>query len=237
MERVGIFKDWPNLDEQVSDACPNCHNRTALRLTAQRLIWPQRSDDPRALPREGRKSLTEHLWTCTYCGRNAVVWKFFDAADDLVRNPVEVRLAWPERLPRELPAEAPEAVRSLYREASIVEHAGALRGAAVLYRAAAEELVKDQGAAGGDLYHRIEALRGSGVDEDLVRDLHEARLLGNWSIHEGVTFSAEESADVAELLQDCVEVLYVEPARREAMRTAREARRQGQAPTAGSNGT
>jgi hypothetical protein len=122
--------------------------------------------------------------------------------------------------------EPPDAMRSLYREASRAESVGALRGAAALYRASVEELVADQNAQGATLYDRVEALVGEGVDDDLVRDLHEARLLGNWSMHEGLEFSAEEVADVASLIADAVHTLYVQPAQREAMRQAREARRQ-----------
>jgi hypothetical protein len=65
-----------------------------------------------------------------------------------------------------------------------------------------------------------------GVDSDIVRDLHEARLLGNWSLHQGVDFSDEEVDDVAELIAAACYELYEEPARREAMRAARTAKRQ-----------
>jgi hypothetical protein len=45
--------------------------------------------------------------------------------------------------------------------------------------------------------------------------------------HAGLTYDAREVADVAVLLADAVDELYVEPARREAMRLARESRRTG----------
>jgi hypothetical protein len=161
-----------------------------------------------------------------YCDETTLVAAIWDESDDQFRPPREVRIMWPERAPRELAAGAPAAVRSLYREASRAEHANALRGAAALYRAAVEELVEDRQAQGRDLYHRIEALADQGVDQDIVNDLHEARLLGNWSLHEGLEFSAEEVADVAELINDAVEILYVQPGRRQAMREARAQRRQ-----------
>lgn len=142
------------------------------------------------------------------------------------RDPERVVVVWPERSPRELPAEAPTAVADLYREASVAENAGAMRGAAGLYRAVVEELVKDRGAVGKDLYQRIGSLQSMGVSADLVEDLHEARLLGNWSLHDGVVFSADEVADVAKLIEDAVEELYVQPARRLQMQQARAGRRQ-----------
>jgi hypothetical protein len=49
--------------------------------------------------------------------------------------------------------------------------------------------------------------------------------MGNWSLHDGIEFSKDEVADVASLIIDAVEEVYVMPARREEMRTARAARR------------
>jgi Domain of unknown function (DUF4145) len=85
--------------------------------------------------------------------------------------------------------------------------------------------VRDRQAQGANLESRIDALEAQGVDADIVRDLHEARLTGNWSLHEGVEFTAEEVADLAQLIEDAVELLYVQPAYRDAMRQARAERR------------
>ena len=71
----------------------------------------------------------------------------------------------------------------------------------MLYRAAVEELVRDQGATGNDLYRRIESLR-SGPAAELVADFHEARMLGNDSIHDGWIYSADEVQDVASLIEE-----------------------------------
>jgi hypothetical protein len=149
----------------------------------------------------------------------------YPTSDDQFHAPSNVALLWPVRAPRELPEAAREDIRSLFREASLAENAGALRGAAALYRATVEEIVDDFAAAGRNLYERIDSLRGRGVDEDIVRDLHEARLLGNWSLHEGLEFAANEVEDVARLIEDAVEILYVQPARRAEMRQARAQRR------------
>lgn len=138
--------------------------------------------------------------------------------------PDETRHVWPELPPRSLAASAPDAMQSLFVEASVAESAGALRAAGALYRAAVEELAKDQGATAANLYDKIESLRGK-IEDELIDDLHEARLLGNWSLHEGLAFSAEEVADVAELIVEAVHTLYVEPAERRALRDARKARR------------
>lgn len=93
-----------------------------------------------------------------------------------------------------------------------------------MYRAAVEELVKDQNATGADLYRKIDSLKGQ-LPTELVEDLHEARMLGNDSIHAGIAYSAEEVEDVAKLIEEAVLVLYVQPEEKRAMRNARKARR------------
>jgi hypothetical protein len=224
-EPTGIFTPWPGPHERVSDACPNCNNKTSLRLLNSRQVWPRLEDDPRGMPQSDDGALVEQCWQCMYCWSTCGVWKTFGVGNSPVRDPESVQLVWPSRAPRELPEAAPAEMRSLFREASQAENAGAMRGAAALYRAAVEALVADQNAPGRDLHQRIQALRTKGVEDDIVRDLDEARLLGNWSLHEGLTFAAAEVADVAELIEDAVELLYVLPARREEMRNARESRR------------
>jgi len=106
---------------------------------------------------------------------------------------------------------------------SICEDAGALRAAGVLYRAATEEMVKDQGGTGRDLKAKINSLTPR-LDAEVLEDLHESRIVGNDSIHAGVQYAAEEIADVAELLWEAAFVLYEQPAQKASMRAARKAR-------------
>lgn len=98
-----------------------------------------------------------------------------------------------------------------------------------MYRAAVEEITREQEAVGGNLYNKIESLRGRLADE-LVDDLHEARMLGNDSIHAGITYSEEEVEDVAQLIEEAVLALYVQPEQKRAMRDARKARRSAAKP-------
>ena len=99
----------------------------------------------------------------------------------------------------------------------------ALRAAGVLYRAVVEELVKDQGGTGKDLFHQIDSLQGR-LEEDLLEDLHESRVIGNESVHHGVTFETEEIGDLASALQEACRVLYEVPAQRQRYRAQRAAR-------------
>jgi hypothetical protein len=137
---------------------------------------------------------------------------------------VRRRMVSPAESPRTLHESAPEEVRGLFAEASTCEKAKAFRAAGVMYRATVEELVKQQGATGKDLWNKIESLKGT-LSDELVEDLHEARMLGNDSIHAGLTYSAEEVEDVAKLIEEAVLVLYVQPEQKRAMRDARKARR------------
>jgi hypothetical protein len=218
----------------IRAVCPNCDTGAELVANSARVVWPSLGEDrhyleaftpgvPAAQAPLPDERVEEQVWECSYCSRTTILHvRYLGTGDDRAITYWQV---WPEQAPRELPDEAPAEMRSLYREASQAENAGALRGAAGLYRAAVEALLKNQGIEGPNLEQRIDALQGKGVDSDLVRDLHEARLTGNWSLHDGVVFSAEEIADLAQLIHDAVRVLYVQPAERERMREARAARR------------
>ncbi|PRX96237.1 uncharacterized protein DUF4145 [Allonocardiopsis opalescens] len=107
----------------------------------------------------------------------------------------------------------------------MAEYAGALRAAAAMYRAALEEICRERGAGNGSLEKKIDALKSKGVPDDVVDQFHEARFLGNWSLHDAVEFAPDEVADVAELIRDAVFEIYVQPAQRQALRGARQARR------------
>jgi hypothetical protein len=223
---MGLLDPYPDhRNNGYPDTCPNCRRDTAIVHTHKQMAWPAWTNNlaPPMVP-----YVQLNVWVCTYCGKTTIVKFAYPAAvgEEQFREPESVTILLPDRAPRELPAEAPEAMRSLYREASQAESAGAMRGAAALYRAAVEELVTHRQAQGANLYEKIDALEEQGVDHDIVEDLHEARLLGNWSLHEGLEFSAEEVADVASLIADAVHTLYVQPAEREAMRQARQARRE-----------
>ncbi len=171
------------------------------------------------------------IYECMKCGKSLVLLEteVMPTGDDLTTYRKWRSMVSPHESPRALHESAPEKVRSLYAEASTCEKAGALRAAGVMYRATVEELVKDQGASEWGLKDKIKGLRGQ-VSDELLEDLHEARMLGDDSIHKGVAYTAEEVADVAELIEEAVLELYVQPAQKRAMRDARKARREGTKP-------
>ncbi|MFF9156485.1 DUF4145 domain-containing protein [Streptomyces sp. NPDC014846] len=132
---------------------------------------------------------------------------------------------WPHNRPRDLAPEAPEMVREVFAEAALAEAAGAFRLAGIGYRATVEQIVKERGAAGKNLYERITALKDLGASQEIVDAFHEARFVGNDAAHDALAYSAEEIADIAELIHEAVLVLYVQPAQRAKMAAQRAARR------------
>ena len=147
---------------------------------------------------------------------------------------------------RTLDSAAPLAVAAAYSEASQCQVIGAMRAAGAMYRKALELLCDEQGIprtgnnAIGKTYsrlvNRVPDLQAKGLATDLVDNLHEVRLVGNDSVHEGIAFSPAELDDIAGMIEEAVEVLWVQPAQRATMKTAREARRSDSAPPAAPTG-
>ncbi|WP_370021710.1 DUF4145 domain-containing protein [Planotetraspora sp. GP83] len=189
------------------------------RARAQRLT-PQCQTN---ISMDGQAATFERIWVCSHCGQGTVEVLVFGEGE-IDRAPLEVLLLWPTPEARELDLVVPEPIRDRFAEGARCESVRAYRGAAAMYRAAVEELCKDRGATKYKLYEKIEELRTS-IGDELVAFLHEARMLGNDSVHDGLVFSAEEVADVAELIIELTDVLYVQPARRAAMRQSRQQRR------------
>lgn len=183
--------------------------------------------------------VVEHVLSCQRCHKTSVVHQHWGpalppAVDDeafsaaLKSKKSKVRfvvLVHPRRSADLLHEAAPDAVRDLFGEGTRCQEAGALRAAAAMYRATVEEICKDRGAAGSNLKAKIADLVNRGVSSEVVRDLDEARTLGNWSLHDGLTFSHEEVSDVASLIEEAVFLVYVQPEQRAALREARKQRR------------
>lgn len=121
----------------------------------------------------------------------------------------------------------PEGIRELFTEGLRCLNIGAYRAAGGVLRAAVEMMCKDKKIEGKDLYQRINNLgRLNTVTRELIEDLHEARVLGNDSLHDALEYSEEEVRDVAQLVEEALIVIYVQPAQRLALRAKRKARRQ-----------
>ncbi|MFD6114029.1 DUF4145 domain-containing protein [Streptomyces yangpuensis] len=237
---------------QPAGECPNCKLNVAFMHASRRQVWPEfvelsfaRSSGPdlrspgEPLQQPDMFRVVEHVLMCPRCRKTCVLHQHFgpDLPEDLekVGEALDAkaskvrftRCVHPASEPGQLAPEAPESVRGLFAEGARCEQAGALRAAGAMYRAAVEELCADRGANGRNLIAKIADLVNRGVPAEVVRDLDEARLLGNWSLHEGLNFSHDEVADVASLINEAVFLLYVQPEQRAALRAARQARRDG----------
>jgi hypothetical protein len=76
------------------------------------------------------------------------------------------------------------------------------------------------------LLERVDDLATKDIDRAVVSDMHEARLVGNDSLHDGLSYSRDELADIADLIAEAVQLAFVQPVERQAMRDARKARRE-----------
>lgn len=212
--------------------CPYCRRLTSFDLEG-------------TLPIE---AVRETVGTTTYGGMR------YDAARYACQNPrcgrpilVLLRGSEPMKLlhpptpgARTLDPNAPVNIGEAYAEASQCQVIGAMRAAGAMYRMALELICDEKGiprngnnAAGktySRLVNRVGDLESKGLPHDLTTDLHEVRLVGNDSVHEGIGFSVDELDDIAGMIEEAVEVLWVQPAQRAAMKAARDARRNGAAP-------
>ena len=131
---------------------------------------------------------------------------------------------WPQEL-RPLSQDAPDKVRNLFLEAGRAEAVAAFRLAGVGYRSVVEEICKDRGAQGKHLHAMISDLTRLNMPQAVIDGFHEARMLGNDSVHDGLEYAPDEVADIASLIEEAALVLYVQPAERQRTATARLARR------------
>lgn len=218
--------------------CPylDCATGTVMDLVDQRMIapesreyeWSDFGDGEGSLPVHPHTEWTQQeCWVCQLCGRSLLEvikceqtgWGRDARIEELTRL-----VLWPAPPPRVLPTEVPERIRSAYEEASRAENAGAPRLAGVGYRSAVEELCKDQGATHHTLHGKIQELAAKGLPADVITALDETRIVGNDSVHHGVGYSAEELADIAELVAEAAVLLYVQPAQRRRMAESRKKR-------------
>ena len=117
----------------------------------------------------------------------------------------------------------PEEVAADRGEAWSGFHGSLNKAAALLARSALETAVKNLGAAGKDLYVKIDNLAEAGrITNDLAQWAHEVRITGNEAAHEMGPVSEEDAKDGLFFLDAFLEAVYSVPARHQARRAARE---------------
>jgi hypothetical protein len=221
----------PRLGRKRQADCPHCSNRVAMSLRNLRWIHPELK-----IPGGGQEPgqhVEEQVWSCDFC-EMAVVELY--SVDRLPMGQPNKHLArtekrtlisrvWPAQEPRPLSQDAPDKVRDLFLEAGRAEAVAAFRLAGVGYRSVVEEICKERGAKGKNLHAMIGDLAQLNVPQSVIDGFHEARMLGNDSVHDGLEYAPDEVADIADLIEEAVLVLYVQPAERQRMAAARLARR------------
>ncbi|MFJ9530793.1 DUF4145 domain-containing protein [Streptomyces cyaneofuscatus] len=212
----------------VAGQCPHCAHQATLTCTSHQELEGTRETD-------GESRVARYLMAliCHWCKKESVFLRLADRqwhkahANRHVEHITtrDLEQVWPKRTPRELASEAPETAREVFAEGALAEAASAYRLAGIAYRATVEQIVKERGASGKRLVDRITALKDLGVPLEIVDAFHEARFVGNDAAHDALAYSAEEIADIAELIHEAVLVLYVQPAQRAKMSAQRAARR------------
>ncbi|MDX3772262.1 MULTISPECIES: DUF4145 domain-containing protein [unclassified Streptomyces] len=209
----------------VAGECPHCLRHSTLTVSSHSKLSGSYREDTK---------IARCLMTldCNWCAKESVYLRFVSIRATPVSGgtreyytTIDIEQVWPGRTPRELAPEAPETVREVFAEAALAEAAGAFRLAGIGYRATVEQIVKERGAVGKNLYERITGLKSLGATEEIVEAFHEARFVGNDAAHDALAYSTEEIADIAELINEAVLVLYVQPAQRAKMAAQRAARR------------
>jgi hypothetical protein len=230
-----------------SKVCPHCHRDAAFDLVHQVLLWPWFSTDVPPWDADERAhapiEIRLTVFKCQGCGRASAFHEHRRRFPPQVPGgKPEIKhssvLSLPQSRPRRLPGDGiPDAVRSFYEEGGLAEAAGAPRAAAAMFRGAVESICdalqiprtavnKSGREYQRSLRERVDDLATKDIDDDVVSDMHEARLVGNDSLHDGLSYSEDELADIADLIADAVQLAFVQPAERRSMREARKARRE-----------
>lgn len=209
--------------------CPHCEMNTSMAVGSRQELQglTQKFTDG---TERGLTLFTIQL-TCDYCSGNCLfLWEVVNPIgvnSGAHYETVNLTRVYPEPNPkvRHISSDAPPSVREVFKEAALAEVSGAYRLAGVGYRSVVERIAKEKGAVGNSLYSKITSLGEQGVPGNIVDAFHEARVVGNDSVHDGLAYSREEIADIAELIGEAIFVLYVQPAERARMAAARAARR------------
>lgn len=122
----------------------------------------------------------------------------------------------------------PEHIAGAADESHRCHSYGAYRAAVLLARSVVEATAKDKGVSQGSLVDKIDTMEARGLIRAIVKDAaHEIRFLGNEMAHgdfvEPVT--EEESNEILELMGMVLNEVYQEPAKIEARRKARLAKK------------
>jgi hypothetical protein len=131
---------------------------------------------------------------------------------------------WPSNIADEIPADVPDAIASLYRQALLCHRQGAWDAAGMTLRKTLEVSTKtlDTNLASKTLAARIEALYDSQkLTADIKDWAHEIRLDGNAAVHESESFDAAQVEGLKQFTEAYLRYIYTLPALVESSRKRR----------------
>jgi hypothetical protein len=173
---------------------------------------------------------SRHCWTCDNCGKLTcgVVTKANDFAGT-------VTLIWPIRTEGKDFPDVPEAIGAAANEAHLALGVNAPRASVAMARSTIESTAKDHGIIKGNLESKIDQLaKDNYISEAMRLAAHEIRFAGNEAAHGDLVneiISADDAAEIIDLMDAILERVYQEPARVARVRENRERRKNRDSPS------
>lgn len=222
--------------------CPHCGHRVVFEppSTGGGPSWSfiERLDDSHGAEPVARHSFVVGICSDPDCARPTVVYELTEWADQVDRDNERTshRVIFPDNGTRHATAPAvPEEIRRAYAEAGRIEQLSP-NGSAFLARRLLEHMLRTHI---GTKEH-LGSLIGTFVEKvrlpsDLAEMMEAVRHFGNIAAHPGTTddgtlvdVEAGEAGFVLDLVGELLDFLYVQPARRRAMKERREAKVAGE---------
>lgn len=169
---------------------------------------------------------------CDECGVMSIGERSFEKAVSSAKSLLMARDApviWhpAQALGKDFP-DVPAHIAAAASEAHTCHSVNAYRSAILMARAVVEASAKEKGIVQGNLASKIDGLLAKGLVREMVKDTaHEIRFLGNDMAHGDFVsdVSAVESEDVLAFMDEVLEEVFQAPARLDARRTERLARK------------
>lgn len=168
-------------------------------------------------------------YRCDECGVLSLGWMVAYRADREAMTARDADVTWlPERFSGKAYLDVPEHIASAASEAHTCFSAQAYRGAIILARAVVEATAKDKGATTGTLAAKIQKLYDDKHVRELIKDTaDEIRHMGNDMAHGDFVdpVTRGEAEDVLVFMAELLDEVYQAPARVNARREERLARK------------
>jgi hypothetical protein len=217
----GKESEPPDVGDRLSYHCPYCLIDTHGQI-ASAFVVPQ-SEYVR-LP-ASEMQLHALVLQCTRCnGVALLLWPYGKAGEKHMTTD-RMMVPFPQTARQVFGPDdrhVPAAILEDLRQAELSMHAGAVYGAGLLLRRACQYICRDKGCTGRNLEKEIDALAPQHITPDMAGLAHGIRVVGNELAHPDAKSPAKVSTkdvrDCWEFVVELIRVIYVHPARRQALR-------------------